>query len=179
MLDNNKNFWTFLLFNFLTCGIYGIIYLISFFNDINTLTYDDGEPLPNYLVVFLLGLVTCGIYTYWIYYKMGDKLYNCGQRRGVMVTETAQTILIWCLVGLVTGGLGVWVAMFFCFENYNKLATHYNQMVSSGQPMGNGGYAQPNQNAWGTPNVPNQAPTNDYWNNNQGNSGNNPTDFSK
>lgn len=168
MLDNNKNFWTFLLLSTVTCGIYGIIFYIKYFEDVNKVCYDDGEPLPSYWMFLLLGIVTCGIYSYYMYYKLGDKLYNCGQRRGVPITENGQTILIWALVGLVTGGLGIYVAMYFCIENYNKLASHYNAMVGNGgQPMNQNGYAPSNQaNAWGGQSAqPNQPNSNDYWNN--------------
>ncbi len=69
-----------------TCGIYGIYWLICLADDMNTLA-DDGENTSGG-IVFLLSLVTCGIYgVYWAY-KQGQRVDtlkgNAGGSTGIL-----------------------------------------------------------------------------------------------
>lgn len=58
-----------------TCGIYGIYWLICLVNDLNYATGDVQSPSGG--MVFLLDIVTCGIYGLYWCYKAGDKLDPC------------------------------------------------------------------------------------------------------
>ena len=60
-VKDDRNFVTFLILNFITCGIYGIYFWYLYVEDINTVFYGDGEDSPNYILVLVLSLITCGI----------------------------------------------------------------------------------------------------------------------
>ena len=71
---------TAIVLTIITCGLYGIYWMIVLNDDINVLC-----DRPNDLsggVVFLLSLVTCGIFGYYWYYKMGDNLDRKGREMG-------------------------------------------------------------------------------------------------
>ncbi|MEE1282801.1 MAG: DUF4234 domain-containing protein [Acutalibacteraceae bacterium] len=61
-LSTNRNFLKFAVLNLVTCGIYGIICLYEISKDINTIAsrYDNKKTM-NYVLVWLLSLVTLGI----------------------------------------------------------------------------------------------------------------------
>ena len=66
-----------LIFYFITCGIYGIYWMIKLNDEVNILAHETDAPSGG--IVFLLSLVTCGIYgLYWMY-KMGER---CDQIKG-------------------------------------------------------------------------------------------------
>ena len=63
----------------ITCGIYGIYWMVKITNDTNALTKD--TEFVSGIVAFLLTLVTCGIFMIYWAYKIGkkvDQLDNTG-----------------------------------------------------------------------------------------------------
>ncbi len=82
------------IFTIITCGIYGIYWMIKINDEVN---YLSGETqATSGVVVFLLGIVTCGIYTlYWLY-KMGER---CDRIKG-MNTSAGLLYLILGIFGL-------------------------------------------------------------------------------
>lgn len=62
------------ILSIITCGIYGIYWMIQLNDEINEIVGDTQATSGG--VVFLLSFVTCGIYgLYWLY-KMGEKCDN-------------------------------------------------------------------------------------------------------
>lgn len=60
-----------ILFTFITCGIYGIYWMIKMNDEINDLA---GEPdATSGGMVFLFSIITCGIYGFYWMYKMGER----------------------------------------------------------------------------------------------------------
>ena len=116
-VKDNRSFWVYLLLSIVTCGLYSIYFWYVYVEDLNTIFYGDGEDSPNYIIVLLLSWVTCGIYgVYWRYYD----------RYGVMIEENGSAILLWTLLGYLTGGIGQLVADYFMIQNLNKTALVYN-----------------------------------------------------
>lgn len=54
-----------------TCGIYGIYWMIKLNDEINEMVGDTQATSGG--MVFLLSLITCGIYGWYWLYKMGEK----------------------------------------------------------------------------------------------------------
>ena len=86
----------------------------------------DNEETPGLLVFILLSIVTCGFYSYWWYYKIGNRMQANAPRYGLMFQENGTTILLWMIVGLLLCGLGPFVAMYIIIKNSNALAAAYN-----------------------------------------------------
>ena len=88
---------------------------------------DGGEDSPNYIIVLLLSWVTCGIYGVYWRYKQANRMYRESyDRYGVMIEENGSAILLWTLLGYLTGGIGQLVADYFMIQNLNKTALVYN-----------------------------------------------------
>lgn len=126
-VKDNRSFWFYLLLTFLTCGLYSIYFWYVYVEDLNTIFYGDGEDSPNYIIVLLLSWVTCGIYGVYWRYKQANRMYRESyDRYGVMIEENGSAILLWTLLGYLTGGIGQLVADYFMIHNLNKTALVYN-----------------------------------------------------
>ncbi len=87
-----------LIFSLITCGIYGLYWLVKLNDEVNILTQ---EPKPTSgVMVIVLTLVTCGIYGYYWYYKMGEKVDALKVRRGQPASSSPILFLILGFVGL-------------------------------------------------------------------------------
>lgn len=74
----NRSIAVCIILSLVTCGIYGIYWLVCMVNDLNTATGDAGATSGG--MVVLLTLVTCGIYgLYWLY-KAGTQVTVIQQR---------------------------------------------------------------------------------------------------
>ncbi len=59
------------ILSIITCGIYGIYWMIKLNDEINLLAGDPGATSGG--MVFLFSIITCGIYGLYWQYKMGEK----------------------------------------------------------------------------------------------------------
>lgn len=59
------------VFCLLTCGIYGIYWMIKINDEVNELA-DEADATTGGMV-FLFSLLTCGIYSFYWLYKMGER----------------------------------------------------------------------------------------------------------
>ena len=89
-----------ILLTIITCGIYGIYWLIMLNDETNYVSGHQQDGTSGG-VVFLLTLVTCGIYGYYWCYKQGEKLNEAKMQRGIMVDSSASVLyLILSIFGL-------------------------------------------------------------------------------
>ncbi len=61
-----------IILSFCTCGIGSFIWLITMVNDLNKASRRENDASG--IVVWLLGLVTCGLYWIWWFYKAAEKV---------------------------------------------------------------------------------------------------------
>lgn len=82
----------------ITCGIYGIYWIIMINNEINVAVNDQAAPSGGLVVV--LSLITCGIYgLYWLY-KMGEKCDYIKSSRNIPSSSSNVLFLILGIFGL-------------------------------------------------------------------------------
>ena len=99
-----------IIFTLLTCGIYGIYWMIVINDDVNEIVGDREATSGG--MVFLFSLLTCGIYgLYWLY-SMGTKIdgVNGGSNSGIL----------YVILGIF--GLGI-VSYAIMQDNINNHAT--------------------------------------------------------
>lgn len=91
-----------ILFSLITCGIYGIYWMIVLNDDVNEIVGDRNATSGG--MVFLFSLITCGIYgVYWIY-CMGEKLDRFNDRDSnsgllyVLLTIFGLSIVAYCIM---------------------------------------------------------------------------------
>ena len=93
----NRNIVVCILLTIITCGIYGIFWMINMANDLNTVSKQQDTSGG---MVFLFSLITCGIYgLFWIY-KAGNKLEIAANNHGLPAKNQSVIFLILSLVGL-------------------------------------------------------------------------------
>ena len=71
-MATQRNIGVCILLTVVTCGIYGIYWMIKMNDEINYLAGEQGATSGG--MVFLLTLVTCGIYGFYWFYKMGERV---------------------------------------------------------------------------------------------------------
>ena len=87
-----------IVLSIITCGIYGIYWMICLVDDLNVASGRVGDTSGG--MVFLLTLVTCGIYGIYWAYKAGEKIAYVKQRNtGEQDSSSSVLYLVLSLVG--------------------------------------------------------------------------------
>ena len=102
-----------------------IIYKMA--HDVNIACEGDGENTSGLVAFILLSLITCGIYAWFWYYNLGNRLAANGPRYGLSIQENGTTVLLWQIFGAFICGIGPFVAMHILIKNSNKICNAYNR----------------------------------------------------
>ena len=87
-----------IILSIVTCGIYGILWMVWLNDEINLLSADTQAMSGG--MVLLLSLVTCGIYAYVWLFQMGTKLDNIEMSHGRASQSRGILYLVLALFGL-------------------------------------------------------------------------------
>ena len=87
-----------IILSIVTCGIYGIIWMIGLNDDVKTVSND--TTLPSGGIVFLLTLVTCGIYGFYWFYRLGQLMKTAYENNGMEVKDNSILYLLLAVFGL-------------------------------------------------------------------------------
>ena len=136
-VNESRRIWKYLVFGFLTLGIYRIWFKWTMINDLNTacgyVEDTDEDRSPHYLIYLLLGIITFRIYTIFWYYKQGQRLRTVGKKYGLEIDDKGTTYLLWYLLGALLFGIGPFIALFIFVSNCNKVCRCYNLNISNDQ----------------------------------------------
>ena len=100
---------------------------ISKIYDVNIACEGDGENTSGLVAFILLSLITCGIYAWFWYYNLGNRLAANGPRYGLSIQENGTTVLLLQIFGAFICGIGPFVAMHILIKNSNKICNAYNR----------------------------------------------------
>ena len=109
-----RNIAVCIVLTLVTCGIYGIYWIVCLTNDVNTVSGDVNGTSGG--MVVLLTIVTCGIYGIYWAYKQGEKLDFTKNNRGMPSSNSGVLYLI-----LQIFGFGI-IAYALMQNELNKLA---------------------------------------------------------
>ena len=90
---------TCIILSIVTCGIYGIIWLVNMVNDINTVCQDEKSNQSAGTVILLI-IITCGIYGIIYFYQAGSRMAAAGRKYGIDIADNSTLYLILSIVGL-------------------------------------------------------------------------------
>ncbi|HCA04951.1 MAG TPA: hypothetical protein DEO32_03525, partial [Ruminococcaceae bacterium] len=93
-----RNIAVCIILSLVTCGIYGIYWLICLNDETNQAANDPNATSGG--IVFLLTLVTCGIYGIYWCYKMGQQIDVAYKNRGLIPPDKSVLLLVMSLVFL-------------------------------------------------------------------------------
>ena len=112
----NRNIALCVVLSIITCGIYGIYWLVCLVDDLNVASGRTGDTSGG--MVFLLSLITCGIYgIYWMYIA-GEKVAYIKQRNTGEIDSSSSVLYL--ILGII--GFGI-VAYALIQSELNKVAT--------------------------------------------------------
>jgi hypothetical protein len=81
----------YIILSLLTCGLFAIYWFIVVAGDIRTLR---GTSDPNGILDFIIGVLTCGIYTYVCYYRYSKYIVEIQQKMGRPVNDVSVLAVI-------------------------------------------------------------------------------------
>lgn len=90
-----RNIVVYLLLTLVTCGIFGIYWLIVMLKDIATTSGEDINPW----MVILLTIITCGIYGIYYSYMMGKYMVKAGENYNVKIEDNSILYLVLTIFG--------------------------------------------------------------------------------
>ena len=126
MIQEDRALWKYIVFGFLTCGIYNFYFIYKMAQDVNEMCADDGKKTSGLVVFILLSYLTCGIYTLIWYYSLANRLAENAPRYGLQFQENGTTVLMWHIFGMLLCGIGAFIAMNILIKNTNAMAKAYN-----------------------------------------------------
>ena len=94
-----RNIAVCIVLTLVTCGIYGIYWIVCLTNDVNTVSGDVNGTSGG--MVVLLTIVTCGIYGIYWAYKQGEKLDFTKNNRGIPSSNSGVLYLILQILSLI------------------------------------------------------------------------------
>ena len=114
VMIERRNIAVCIVLTLVTCGIYGIYWIVCLTNDVNTVSGDVNGTSGG--MVVLLTIVTCGINGMYWAYKQGEKLDFTKNNRGIPSSNSGVLYLI-----LQIFGFGI-IAYALMQNELNKLA---------------------------------------------------------
>ena len=114
VMIERRNIAVCIVLTLVTCGFYGIYWIVCLTNDVNTVSGDVNGTSGG--MVVLLTIVTCGIYGIYWAYKQGEKLDFTKNNRGIPSSNSGVLYLI-----LQIFGFGI-IAYALMQNELNKLA---------------------------------------------------------
>ncbi len=108
----------------ITFGIYHIVFWNKLSKDVNLLCEGDGKKTMKYGFVFLLNIVTVGIFGLVWKAKLANRFQTNAPRYGLKFSESAANVTVLNVLFPVFGLLITSVVM---INNFNKLAKEYNE----------------------------------------------------
>lgn len=109
-----RNIAVCIILSIVTCGIYGIYWLVVLNDDTNRAANDPNGTSGGMVILFTI--LTCGIYGYYWAYKMGEKIDYANQARNIPSSNSGILYLILSIFGLAI------VAYALIQDNLNKIA---------------------------------------------------------
>lgn len=99
-MTTERNIAMCIILSLVTCGIYGLYWFVCLTDDANAVAASGDDVTASGGMALLLVIVTCGIYMYYWAYKMGEKLDNAKQQRGIESNSGSILYLVLCIFGL-------------------------------------------------------------------------------
>ena len=125
-LKENRSLVTLILLSIVTLGIYELYYFHTVARDTNTICEGHEGKTSGLLAYLGLSLLTCGIYSFFWWYRIGDMLARAVRRRDLQASVSGSTVLICWLLGSFVFPIISFVAIYYVNEALNELSADYN-----------------------------------------------------
>lgn len=93
-----KNIAVSIILYFVTCGIYYLVFMVDSTRDVDIISNNPEKRSGG--TVVLLSILTCGIYSFYWWYKQGELMENLNYESGRSGSSSAVLYLLLSLFGL-------------------------------------------------------------------------------
>ena len=76
----------------------------------------DVDETPGIGDLILFSLLTCGIYAFYWFYKIGNRQAANAKRYKVTINENGTSVLVWMLLGGLIAGIGYIIAYYILIK---------------------------------------------------------------
>lgn len=122
-----SNIALYFILNIFTLGISSIFFWYKWTEKVNTVCEGDDRDSANYILVLILSVMTCGIYTLIWNYQMGERLYQIAPKYGVEIKHGGIFVMLLRFVPIACSVVK--------FVYANKLIAQYNaNLAANAQP---------------------------------------------
>ena len=115
----NRNIAVCIILSIVTCGIYGLYWMVCLVNDVNTVSGREGDFSGG--MVLLLSIITCNIFVLFWAYTAGEKIDAARLAQGRPSQNNGLVYLLLSLFG-------------FGIVTYALIQNELNQMSGPAQP---------------------------------------------
>lgn len=128
MLNTGRSMLLFILLNFVTCGIYSIVFFSDIGRDINVVSSRrDGKNTMHFcLVYFLLGPLTCGIMYFVWFHSISSRIGDEARARGISTGFGAASFWLWYVLGSLIF-VGPFIYLYQLCNTMNMVCSDYNR----------------------------------------------------
>lgn len=123
----DRALWKMILFNFLTGGIYSIVFYSILGDDLNKLASkrDHKNTMHYCLVFFLLTPITAGIFLFVWMHQLSARVGDEARARGIHTSFGASTYWLWGILGSFIC-VGPFIYMYQLCSTMNAICAHHN-----------------------------------------------------
>lgn len=97
-MKEEKNIVLNIILSIITCGIYGLIWLVQLTDDARD--YSGDTEMQSGVLALVLTIVTCGLYGFYWDYKMGKMIHDAQAKNNLPANDNSIMYIILQLVGL-------------------------------------------------------------------------------
>ena len=128
-LKTNRGVIKYILLSMITFGIYGLVVMSTVSTDINIIAgrYDGKKTMHYCLVFFLLGPITCGIFSIIWMHGISQRIGDAARARNVNTDFGAGTFWLWNVLGSMIV-VGPFIYLHKLCTTMNAACESYNRM---------------------------------------------------
>jgi hypothetical protein len=131
-LKTNRGLLKYLVFSFLTLGIYGLYIIHAAAQETDETCKEDGKNTKGLLLFILFSILTLGIYGLIWNYNIIERWGKFIRARGQTPRVTGGTYLLWLIVGAMIG-IGPIVAQYLFLHTWNDVNEIHNKELAPKQ----------------------------------------------
>ncbi len=120
----HRSFISYLILSCLTLGIYSIVFWHKISKEVNVLCEGDGKKTMKYVFVWLLNIVTLGIFGLVWKCNLANRLRKNAERYNLRFSESGALMVVLCTVFFPIGGL--LIAHWALIKNFNAMGNAFN-----------------------------------------------------
>ena len=115
----------FLLLTAITCGIWLFVFVHKQAKDLNVVCADDGKKTGGFLKYLLLTPLTLGIYPLIWWLASASRVKKYGNRFNVAGVTGAASLILWCTIGNLLFGLGMFIGIHKYMKSTNRICKDF------------------------------------------------------